>query len=75
MTDALRFGVGGSGLALLLALPVALVSCSGGTDATTPVTPAPPGWGLLSSGLRDKTLWPFDSTSIWNTAIGSGAVY
>ncbi len=75
MTDALRLSVGANGLALLLALPVALVSCSGGTAATTPVTPTPPGWGLLSSGLRDKTKWPFDPASIWNTAIGSGAIY
>ena len=24
---------------------------------------------------RDRRLWPFASTSIWNTPIGSGAVY
>lgn len=33
------------------------------------------GFGLLSSGLRDKTKWPFAIDSIWNTPIGSGAVY
>ncbi len=33
------------------------------------------GFGLLSNGLRDKTLWPFASNAVWNTAIGSGAVY
>jgi hypothetical protein len=33
------------------------------------------GYGLLTNGLRDKYKWPFDSTSLWNTAIGSGATY
>src|SRR5580698_2739265 len=40
-------------------------TCSNPTDT----------WGLLANGLRDKTLWPFSSDSIWNTAIGSGASY
>jgi len=33
------------------------------------------GYGLLPNGLRDKYKWPFDSASLWNTSIGSGAVY
>jgi hypothetical protein len=32
-------------------------------------------YGLLANGTRDKTLWPFASNAVWNTAIGSGAVY
>jgi len=28
---------------------------------------------VLPNGLRDRTLWPFASDSIWNTPIGSGA--
>ena len=79
MSDAFKLIVGANGLALLLALPVALVSCSGGgvasTSPTPTPTPTPVGWGLLSNGLRDKTKWPFDPASIWNTAIGSGALY
>ena len=38
------------------------------TSAPT-VTPTP------LPGTRDKTTWPFASTSIWNMPIGSGAVY
>ena len=75
MTDALKFGFSAHGLAFLLALPATMVSCSGGTAASPPVTPPVSGWGLLSNGMRDKTQWPFDSSSIWNTSIGSAAVY
>jgi len=32
-------------------------------------------YGLLPNGLRDKYKWGFDSSSLWNTAIGSSAVY
>ena len=28
-----------------------------------------------SQACRDRFLWPFNASSIWNTAIGSGAVY
>jgi hypothetical protein len=68
--------------ALLLACAlVALSSCGGSASQATPPcttcnsTPPVQGWGLLSNGQRDKTLWPFASDSIWNTAIGSGAAY
>ena len=40
------------------------------TSAPTPtVTPT------VLPGTRDKTLWPFASTSIWNMPIGSSATY
>ena len=39
------------------------------------VTPGGGGFGLLSNGLRDKLLWPFGSSAVWNTAIGSAASY
>lgn len=58
-----------------------MTSCGGsgnqGSSVCTSCSVTPPvqGWGLLSDGKRDKTLWPFASDSIWNTAIGSGAIY
>ncbi|HYM14368.1 MAG TPA: hypothetical protein VEZ14_02285 [Dehalococcoidia bacterium] len=42
-------------------------------------TPAPPVVAAPTApsqpGTRDKTLWPFSSTGIWNMPIGSGAAY
>lgn len=40
--------------------------------------PTPPGgsggdFGTFGDGTRNKFLWPFAATSIWNTPIGSGA--
>lgn len=32
-------------------------------------------YGLLGDGTRNKFLWPFDATSIWNTPIGTGATF
>lgn len=32
-------------------------------------------YGLLGDGTRNKFLWPFASTSIWNTPIGTGATF
>ena len=32
-------------------------------------------WGLLHNGLRNKFKWPLASDFLWNTAIGSGAIY
>ncbi len=49
------------------------------TLASTAVAPIPHGSkpvvAQTASGSRDKFLWPFASTSIWNMPIGSGAVY
>jgi hypothetical protein len=59
----------------------ALTSCGGSNNPPSQscanCSPPPPSqsWGLLSNGQRDKTLWPFASDSIWNTAIGNGAAY
>ncbi len=33
------------------------------------------GFGLLPIGLRDKLKWPFATSSIWNTPIGTAAIY
>lgn len=38
--------------------------------STTPRTSAP-----ILAGIRNPFMWPFASTSIWNTPIGLGAVY
>lgn len=61
---------------LLFLLPL-IVSCAQQQNSpqTPTAPPAPPGWGLLANGQRDKMQWPFASASLWNTAIGSGAVY
>ncbi len=61
----------------ILFLSLALFSCAGGSPSHTTTPPPPPtdSWGLLSNGLRDKTQWPLDSASLWNTAIGSAATY
>jgi len=32
-------------------------------------------FGLLLNGQRDKLLWPFASDALYNTSLGSGAVY
>ncbi len=43
---------------------------------TAPPTSAPPRTAApVPAGFRSPATWPFASTSIWNTPIGSGAVY
>jgi hypothetical protein len=71
------------GLAAELALAVAvcaLAACSVmGSNAAcenlSSLRTATKTWGLLPNGDRDKYHWPFASSSLWNSAIGSGAVY
>ena len=63
---------------LLFSCVIVLSSCGSASQHSTPCPGCgapPPGWGQLSDGSRDKLRWPFASTSIWNTAIGSEAVY
>jgi hypothetical protein len=38
-----------------------------------PAAPAPA--AAAAPACRDRFLWPFNATSIWNTPIGDGAVY
>jgi hypothetical protein len=50
------------------------------TDGATPTptaapTPTPSPTPTPAPGTRNKLLWPFASTSIWNMPIGSGAIY
>ncbi len=44
-------------------------------STSAPMVPAPAMPTSVLSGTRDKFLWPFSATSIWNMPIGSGAVY
>jgi hypothetical protein len=51
-------------------------TCGGGGVANVCGETSPSdGFGLLASGQRDKFKWPFASSSIWNTPIGSAATY
>jgi hypothetical protein len=45
------------------------------TVAPTTTTTAAPAPAPAPTGTRNATLWPFASTSPWNTPVGSGAVY
>jgi hypothetical protein len=44
-------------------------------SSTATQLPAPTATATPLPGTRDKTLWPFASTSVWNMPIGSGAAY
>ncbi|MDD7969382.1 hypothetical protein [Actinomycetospora lemnae] len=54
-------------LALLAVLAVVLAACGATSDDPTP--------GTVGPGERNPLIQPFASDSIWNTPIGSGAVY
>jgi hypothetical protein len=50
-------------------------SAGTGASAGSDASPGGDGFGILPSGLRDKMKWPFASSSVWNTPVGSGAQY
>jgi hypothetical protein len=49
---------------------IAFTSCDKGSTTALPVVPPP-----VAIADRNKFLWPFSKTSIWNMPIGSNAIY
>jgi len=61
------------GVICLCLATLGAAACGGGAAAGGPRADAAADTGAAAS--RDPLRWPFSTTSIWNTPIGSGAVY